>query len=503
MNDDSDDDREPGRARQATTGRAHTGDASDGTTHPATSDDITSPTTGDGAAEITTETFDDRTASWFADADCVGASVVVTDGDEIVYGRGLGSCGPDGPAATPATPYGVGSVSKPVTASAILRLVDDGALALDDEIAAFLPWWDPPGEPVTIHDLLTHTSGLPADGMEFLVFGPTLGVDTDERIETWDDFREFVTEQFDTRREPGSFAYYNSGYAALGRVIERVTDESFDDAVGRLVFDPLGVDATYDADALAEPDAATPCLPGPDGPKSTTLPSTPPVDPAGGLVASPRALASFVAAHATGDFPVGSSLLDAAHRGHADWRTYADGQTSGVGYGWETTPFGDDTLVGHSGSTGVSGGYAGFLRDHEIGVAVGTTGQPSASPVTFARTLLADAVGHDPVTVDPDRALERAVAGLPGRYTAANGVHEATVRWTGDRLELELEGVGPIPTETKPLVPRSFDPDAPVFESVDDDGEVERAAFRVGDGVTLDFGWLRLERTGDTDGETA
>ncbi|MEZ3145492.1 serine hydrolase domain-containing protein [Halobaculum sp. MBLA0143] len=521
MNDDRDDDGEHGHTRHspaerenagearsdATTG-SRTGDATTGsrtdggTTSSATSDGAARITTGDDAAKITTETFDDRTTSWFADADCVGASVVVTDGDDVVYERGLGSCGPDGPATTADTPYGVGSVSKPVTASAVLRLVDDGALAFDDEIAAFLPWWDPPGEPVTVYELLTHTSGLPADGMEILAFGSTLGIDDDGRVETWEEFRAFVTEEFDARREPGSFAYYNSGYVALGGVIERVTGESFDDAVDRLVFDPLGVDATYDADALAEPEAATPCRSGPDGPEPTTLPGTALIDPAGGLVASPRALASFVTAHATGEFPVESSLLDAAHHGHADWRTYADGQTSGVGYGWETTPFGDDTLVGHSGSTGVSGGYAGFLRDREVGVAVGLTGRPSASPVTFARTLLADAVGRDPIGVDRDRALERAVAGLPGRYTTANGVRQATVRWTGDRLQLEFDGVGPIPAETRPLVPRSFDPDAPVFESVDDDGEVERAAFHVADdGVTLDFGWFRFERTGDADSE--
>lgn len=457
-------------------------------------------TDSEHAGGVETGTFDDRTASWFADADCVGASVVVTAGDAVVYECGLGSCHPDGRATTADTRYGLGSVSKPVTATAILRLVNDGTLSFDDEIGEFLPWWDPPGDPVTVHDLLTHTSGLPADGMEILVFGSTLGMDTDRELTTWKEFRAFVTEQFDARRVPGSFAYYNSGYAALGRVIERVTGESFGDAVTRLVFDPLDVAATYDPDALATPTDATPCLPGPDGPEPTTLPAAPPMAPAGGLVASPGELASFVTAHATGAVPVASSVLEAAHRGHADWQTYANGVTTGAGYGWETTPFAGDTLVGHSGSTLVSGGYAGFLRDRGIGVTVGWTGQSSASPVAFARGLLADALGRDPVAVDPDRALERAVAELPGRYTASNDVYEATVRWTGDRLTVTFGAVGPMPSETRDLVPQSFDPEAPVFEAVDDDGEVERFAFHVDDGsVTLDAGWFRLERAGDVD----
>lgn len=458
----------------------------------------------DSTAETVSVDFDDRTTSWFADADCVGAGIVVANGDTVVYERALGSCGPDGRSTTANTRYGVGSVSKPVTASAVLRLVDNNTISLDDDIAEYLPWWQPPGGPVTLHQLLTHTSGMPADGMDLLTLGSALGVDAENQLETWEEWRQFVREQFDTRREPGTFAYYNSGYAALGDLIERVTDESFGNAIDRLVFEPLGIDATYDVDALMADEAATPCLSGPDGSEPTALPDCPPLAPAGGLIISPRALGQFVGAHATGGLPVAPSLLQKAHRGHADWRTYANGLITGVGYGWETTPFADDTLVSHAGSTGVSAGYAGFLRERGLIVAIGITGRPSASPITLARTLFADALGRDPLSTDPDRALKHAIDGLPGRYVMPNELYEAIVRWTGERLQLTFEGKGPIPTETHELVPRSFDPNAPVFEFVDDDGEIERVKFNVGEtGVTLDLGWFRLERVSDLSSKTA
>ncbi|MFB6193757.1 MAG: serine hydrolase domain-containing protein, partial [Halobaculum sp.] len=400
-----------------------------------------------------------------------------------------------GAAATATTAYAVGSVAKSVTATAVVRLADAGRLSVDDPVADHLPWFgDAPGAPITIHDLLTHTSGLPAAGMEAFVLGPALGVDTDRTLDDWAAFRSFTREWFPTRGEPGRFAYYNSGYTALGRVIERVTGESFADAVAELVFAPLGVTGAFDSD---EEPSSPPCRPGSDGPEPVSLPDNPLLAPVGGLVISPRELARFGAAHASGAVPVAPDLLRTAHTAHADWRRYADGRTTGVGYGWELTPFGDDTLVGHSGSTGVSAGYVGFLRDRGLSVAVGASGPPDASPVTLGREILAALTDREPAAVDPSLAVERAVEPLTGRYESPTGVHTADVEWTGDRLTVTLGGFGPVSGETFPLVPRSLDP-KPVFEHVADDGEVERAAFeRTDDGVTLRYGWLYLERVGD------
>lgn len=488
------DDRSAGDDRQSREPNDRSGQ-SNGTSHQSSD---TSRQSNDASA-VSDETLDDLLEEWFEESGAVGVSVAVCDGTESMYETGRGTTTTRAATrATETTRFAVGSVAKPVTATAVLRLADAGELALSDPVAAHLPWFDDaPGEPITIHQLLTHSSGLPTDGMELFVVGAALGVDTGRTLDDWSAFRAYVREWFDTRGEPGRFAYSNAGYTALGRVIERVTGESFAAAIDRLVFDPLEIEATFDTGRLTGDDAAPPHRP--DG-EPVTLPNNPLFVPSGGLIVAPRELARFGAVHATagrGRSP-GEGFLDlaaAAHDGHVTWRRYVGGQTTGAGYGWEVSPFDGDTLVGHSGSTGLSAGYLGFLQERMLTVAVACTGQPTNSPERLGRAMLARLTGRDPVAVDPERALDRKLAPLSGRYESPNGVHRATVRTTSGRLELAIDGPGPVGDDTMAAVPRSLDPADRTF-TIHEDGELDRAAFAIDDGVTLRWGPILLERTG-------
>lgn len=145
------------------------------------------------------------------------------------------------------TRLGIASGSKVFTALAVLRLVEEGRLALDAPVRPLLgddlPLID---EAVTIEHLLTHTSGIgdyldeSADGEidDYILAVPVHTLTTAEAFLP-------VLDGFPQAFPPGErFAYCNGGYVVLALIIERVTGEPFHEVVRRLVFEPAGLART-------------------------------------------------------------------------------------------------------------------------------------------------------------------------------------------------------------------------------------------------------------------
>ena len=133
---------------------------------------------------------------------------------------------PNSPNATLDTIFGVASVSKSVTATAVMILVERGQLGLDQQVQAYLPEFKGDGfERVTIRHLLTHTSGLP-DNVDIPI----------------DEFGKAGN-----RISPGEEAVYsNTGYALLGDIVEQVSNKPFAEFAHSSIFEPLGMkDATF------------------------------------------------------------------------------------------------------------------------------------------------------------------------------------------------------------------------------------------------------------------
>lgn len=90
---------------------------------------------------------------------------IIVDG-RLVYSRGFGQAtlGPNGPKTTPDTVYHMASITKPFVATALMQLVEQGKLRLDDPIVKYLPYFrvnDPRYAALTIKQFVTHTSGIP------------------------------------------------------------------------------------------------------------------------------------------------------------------------------------------------------------------------------------------------------------------------------------------------------------------------------------------------------
>lgn len=168
-----------------------------------------------------------------------GAAVLVKRSGAVVLRKGYGLAQLDFEVPiAPEQVFEIGSVTKQFTAAAVLRLAEQGRLALTDPITRFLPDFPTGGRTVTLEHLLTHTSGVPNY------------TDLPEWIPRWREDMSLATliGLFAGRPldfEPGqSWSYSNSGYVLLGAAIEKVTGRSYEDYVETELFAPLGMTGT-------------------------------------------------------------------------------------------------------------------------------------------------------------------------------------------------------------------------------------------------------------------
>lgn len=252
-----------------------------------------------------------------------GAIAVVRDG-KLLYARGFGYA--DVESKTPVQPdalFRIASVSKPITGVAIMKLVEEGKLKLDDRVAPFIAHLapapgatvDPRWEQITIRHLLNHTGGWDRtrpDGGFDPMFRPAtaaaaVGAPAPASAETVIRYMKGMPLDFN----PGEkHVYSNFGYAILGRVIERASGIPYEEYVRARVLQPVGANRTRQGrtrmgDALADevkyylPGQNTPMVPS-VFPGEGTAPSPygsfylEAMDSHGGWVSSPVDLLRFV-----------------------------------------------------------------------------------------------------------------------------------------------------------------------------------------------------------------
>jgi CubicO group peptidase (beta-lactamase class C family) len=162
-----------------------------------------------------------------------GAALVVKDGTVVLKkGYGLADRIRRTP-NSPATLFDVGSLTKPFTAAAVLRLEEQGKLTTEDRIGKHLMAVPPDKAAITIHHLLTHTSGLKAQG-------PAPQVDPTDRDAV---VRALLTPPAEA--PPGTgFRYSNVNYFLLAAVVERASGLSFESYLKANVFRPAGMEQT-------------------------------------------------------------------------------------------------------------------------------------------------------------------------------------------------------------------------------------------------------------------
>lgn len=170
--------------------------------------------------------------------DLVSGTIIIARDGEVVAGKGFGLANRETLAPnTLSTRFRIASLSKSITAVAIMRLVEDGRLGLDDTLDQWVPGFKY-GDRITIANLLGHESGIPSDVYlanfaERSVSGETLADAVD-----W-------VKSADPRFEPGAkFEYSNSGYVVLSAIVEIASGQRFEDYLAQSIFEPLGMNSS-------------------------------------------------------------------------------------------------------------------------------------------------------------------------------------------------------------------------------------------------------------------
>jgi CubicO group peptidase (beta-lactamase class C family) len=192
-----------------------------------------------------------RMQGYVDQGEIAGAVTVVGRHDAILSVDSVGLADAEhNHAMTETTVFRIASMTKPVTALAIMMLVDEGRLTVEDSVEKYLPEFrgqmlvsgrdkaagtvtlKKPARPITIRDLLTHTSGLP--------FYPAGLSDLYKKRNRTLAEGILVVSQLPLEFEPGSrWAYCNTGIDTLGRIVEVVSGQPYEEFLRKRIFDPL------------------------------------------------------------------------------------------------------------------------------------------------------------------------------------------------------------------------------------------------------------------------
>ena len=192
---------------------------------------------------------DEAVAEVLAESGAPSASIAIVEDGKIAYEQAYGLARVD--TKTPAAPsmrYSIGSISKQFTAAAVLLLVEDGKLSLDDRVVRWLPELTR-AKDVSIRHLLTMTSGYRDYWPQDYVMPMMLEDAEPARI-----LEEWAERPLDF--DPGAKRQYsNTNYVILGVIIERVAGMPLWQFLQERIFTPLGMKSVYDIDGRALPES--------------------------------------------------------------------------------------------------------------------------------------------------------------------------------------------------------------------------------------------------------
>lgn len=273
-----------------------------------------------------------------------GACVLARARGEVVYQRCVGLAELEtARAATPETDFRLASVTKQFTATAILALIEAGSLDTGTTLREVFADFPPYGEAVTLHHLLTHTSGL-IDYEDLMSEEDTTQI-RDAGV------LALMMAQDSTYFPPGSaFRYSNSAYAVLAMVVERVSGRPFAAYLQETIFDPLGMVGTvaHEEGLTTVPHRAYGYSRQEDGSwRRTDQSTTSAVLGDGGIYTSLADMSRWLAVIEGRDTLLAPTTLGRAFRE----AMLADGTGAGYGYGWYLDEYRARRRYRHSGST--------------------------------------------------------------------------------------------------------------------------------------------------------
>ncbi|WP_158568744.1 MULTISPECIES: serine hydrolase [unclassified Duganella] len=306
--------------------------------------------------------FDEQVPLEMRKADVAGSVIVVVKDGSVLFTRGYGYADVEHkvPVSPSETLFRIASISKAVTATAVMQLVEQGKIDLDADIAMYLDFPVPAafGKPITMRNLLSHTAG----------FEETL---RGRWVDRFGSMRDYLVRQMPRRLfAPGTVpAYSTYGTTLAGYIVERVSGQAFGTYVDRHIFAPLGMRSSSFAQPL--PPALAPLLS--KGYKTAGGPAQPfdtaQAAPAASMSSSAMDMARFMLAHLGGTDGAGPRVLKPATLAqmHAvQFRHHPDGP--GVALGLYEMDLIGPKVIGHTGDIPNFHSAMYLLPDQRIGL---------------------------------------------------------------------------------------------------------------------------------------
>lgn len=340
-----------------------------------------------------------------------GASVIVVKAGQVLYRHAIGMAQLElGVPLSADMVFRLGSITKQITAVAILMLQEQGRLALSDPMTKFLPEYPTHGHTITIEHLLTHTSGIRSytNMPEWLaIWRKDLSV-TELTNLFKDQPLEFA---------PGTrWAYNNSGYHLLGAIIEQISGQSYEQFLQQQIFTPLGMQQTaYDHSLPIIPGRVAGYAKGPDGYSNAEYLSMTQPYAAGALISTVDDLATW-------DRALTDNTLLRAETLQQAWKSYqlADGTSTSYGYGWSLSEWQGRPTIEHGGGIHGFSTYGLRMPAEQLYIAI-LTNLGNGPILELLALRIAALVLGEPYSAPTPIALENAeLQAVVGTYQLPN-----------------------------------------------------------------------------------
>jgi CubicO group peptidase (beta-lactamase class C family) len=202
-------------------------------------------------AQSTEKNIDSLLSQWLIDTAGPGGVFMVARKGKVVYHKAVGKANLElNVNLTPENVFQIGSITKQFTAVAIVMLEERGKLSVTDPVSKYIPAY-PSGDKITLHHLLTHTSGI----KDFTTM-KSLSTISQKEMSPEAMVNFFMHEPVDF--SPGEkFAYNNSGYVLLGYIIELVSGDTYENFIQKNIFEKAGMQySRYASDRKLIPNRA-------------------------------------------------------------------------------------------------------------------------------------------------------------------------------------------------------------------------------------------------------
>jgi len=275
-----------------------------------------------------------------------GVALVVKDG-KTIYRKAFGMANLElGVKMQPNHIFRIGSITKQFTASAILKLVEEGKVKLDADITEYIKDYPTHGHKITIEHLLTHTSGIKSyTGMK----------EWDSEARKRDFTPAELVDYFKNKPmdfKPGEkFGYNNSGYILLGHIIELVSGKTYEEYIQENIFTPLHMDSSsYGSTSRIIKNRAYGYDKSEDNYKNADFLSMTQPYSAGSLLSTVDDIHTWYKA------VMADKVISQENRKKAHKRSVLNnGDETGYGYGWSIGNIQGNSMIQHG------GGINGFL----------------------------------------------------------------------------------------------------------------------------------------------